>query len=291
MIKTQDMLNRLGFIVFFFALIAALVGVFYQQEIDVSRWTNVFNQEVLLYQKGIYAYDSIMIGAASRGTDIVLLTIGLPLLLFTLFLQKTSKSYKELLLVGIFSYFVYLYGTFTLSIVFNQMFLVYVVIFGCSFYGFVYGVIKCLNDYQVSINKKTRWIGWLLIIIGVMSAMLWLLEPIMAITQNQPHYLAGYPTLFTHGLDLAIIIPASIVSGIYVLKSSDKGLVLAVPILAIMIMLFPNLIIMTMLQISAGLMFTIAELMGMVVSFLIMGVFSLAAVIQVFQHIKPKHYD
>jgi len=104
----------------------------------------------------------------------------------------------------------------------------------------------------------------------------------MALLTGDLPNLTIYPTLFTHAFDMAIIVPISVISGIWILRGKDEGYLVAVPVIMLLVMVALSIISMTVSQYSVGLQFSVQELMVFVVSFIIFGLVGVKALKDIF---------
>jgi hypothetical protein len=75
------------------ALIAALAGLFLPGGNGPFTFTSLRGHEVEMFGRGLYQYDTLLVGAALRGTDAVTLLVSLPLLvLFTWRARRGSPN-------------------------------------------------------------------------------------------------------------------------------------------------------------------------------------------------------
>jgi hypothetical protein len=280
----KSTIYQLGFITGFLSMIVALIGLLYQENLNLPDVINTRGELVSLYGIGIYAYDSIMIGAANRGTDLVVLLFGIPLLIISLLIYKKREEQGLFLLSGTFAYFFYLYATFSLSIAYNRYFIVYIIIFGISFFGVILTLLKLSHIlFQKALKTQKTWIPYYLIIMGLIAGILWAVDPITSLLLGTIPKMSIYPTLYTHAFDLAIIVPISILSGIFMRKKHPLGIILSIPVLMIITMLFPGILASTYFQYKAGLTFSPQEIIGFIVSFLILGIFGLISLRQIYR--------
>ncbi len=275
----------IGYSIIILALVAAGIGLFYDDGGEPYTTLNHLGEEVEIYGKGLYANDSILIGAANQGTDAIVLLVGIPLLVFSLYLIAKDERRGSVLMAGALTYFLYVYATFSLSIAFNRLFIVYVALFALSLYGLMICVfrIKEMNDASPLVKTNGKgWIGYLMIILGSFTGLAWGVEPLMALLTGDLPNLTIYPTLFTHAFDMAIIVPISVISGIWILRGKDEGYLVAVPVIMLLVMVALSIISMTVSQYSVGLQFSVQELMVFVVSFIIFGLVGVKALKDIF---------
>jgi hypothetical protein len=80
--------------------------------------------------------------------------------------------------------------------------------------------------------------------------------PVTAPLQGQPpERLDTYSTLFTHALDLAIIVPLMFLTGMLILRREPLGYLIALPLLVFEAFLAPIIMAQTVSQLKAGVTF------------------------------------
>ena len=104
-------------------------------------------------------------------------------------------------------------------------------------------------------------------------------------TGQAPANLGPYTTMFTHGFDSAVITPATVVTGIYLLKRKPLGYLLAAPLLILCTIIGIVVIAQTVSQAMAGIVFPIGVYIGMVGSWVVMGAFAVGLAIAYFRDI------
>lgn len=67
----------------------------------------------------------------------MVLFLGVPLLLASIFLYRRGSTSGQLLLTGTLGYFLYVYASMALGAAYNRLFVVYVVLFSASLFAFV----------------------------------------------------------------------------------------------------------------------------------------------------------
>lgn len=184
-----------------------------------------------LLVKGTYIKDTVSIVAQMMGQDLVTLVIGVPILLGSLYLISKNSLRGRLIWMGTVFYFLYTYTSMAFLASYNQLFLVYVALFGLSLYTFL-GELVSLDIENIKdrfdpgkINKIT---AAYLVIMGLMLAMMWLkmiLESI--VTGNAPLALESYTTLVIQALDLGVVVPAALLTGYLLIKERAWGYALA----------------------------------------------------------------
>jgi len=194
----------------FLALIATLAGLFW---------------------KGLYQNDTISGAAQIMGQDLVTLVICIPILLGTLYLIRKSSLRGRLIWMGTIFYFLYSYASMAFLTSYNQLFLIYVAIFSIS----LYTLLGELITLDIKSIKKSFTPGVIpkiaavfLVIIGLMLAGMWLKMIVDSIlTGIAPSALETYTTLVIQALDLGVVVPAAVITGVLLFKGKEWGYALA----------------------------------------------------------------
>src|SRR5690606_13378375 len=111
-----------------------------------------------------------------------------------------------------------------------------------------------------------------MIVSGLLTLYVWAAPLCEGLLQNRtPDRLDSYTTFVTVALDLAIITPSVLLSGVLILQRKPFGYLVAFPLLTLLVMLLPTIILNTVLQIAAGINFTIPEIVGPITGFAVLG--------------------
>jgi hypothetical protein len=132
-----------------------------------------------------------------------------------------------------------------------------------------------------------RWIGGFMILSGVVTLAVWLIDPVAALaTGALPATLETHTTLFTHALDLAVIAPAAVTSGVAILRGRRLGYLLAASLLVLEAILLPTITIGTIAQVRIGVSFTTAEVVGPIVGFATIALLAVWALVTMLRHVR-----
>ena len=103
---------------------------------------------VSLLTSDFYFGDSATMAVKSHYLDLINISIVVPIggLMFVLAIRKSH--WAKLFILGIMGYLAYMFGFNALSLYFNELFLVYVAVFGLSIFGIILGY----GDVQQSGN-------------------------------------------------------------------------------------------------------------------------------------------
>ena len=111
--------------------------MFYQNPGQQFAYTNHRGEEVIINGQGLYYFDTVSMAAQQQGNDLIALVVGLPLLLISARLAFRGSLRGQLLLTGTLGFFLYTYMSMATLTSYNQLFLVYVALFGLSLYAFI----------------------------------------------------------------------------------------------------------------------------------------------------------
>lgn len=270
--------------------IAALMGLFGTAQ--PVPFTTVRGDAVMLFGAGLCRHDSVFSGAGNRGTDIVTLVIALPLLALSLLGVRRGSLRWQLVLTGALVYFLYVSASVAVGAAFNPAFLVYVVAFGASLWGFILaigGVDRGRLTAAVPLLPR-RAAAVLMIVSGVVTAVIWVGPVLIAQVQGTaPARLDGYTTLVTVAIDCAVIAPAAITAGVLIWRRRCWGYLMAVPLLMLLALLAPLITAQTISQLSAGVSMTPGEIVGPVAGFAVLALSAVAVLWSLLRRI-PQQY-
>lgn len=255
------------------ALVAAVAGLMWTDTGAARTFTSIQGDTVEIYGRGLYANDSVFKSGATRGTDLVTALLAVPLLLVALALYARGSTRGALLLTGAITYFLYVYATNSMSVAYNQFFLVYVAIFSLSFFAWflAFTGIQPLAEHFTR-QLPMRGIAVFLLVCAVLTGYVWL-EPIVTTLANGTHpaLLGHSTTMVTEALDLALIVPGCLVAAALLWRRDRRGLIVAMPLLVLLLLIGPSVAAMTYFQVADGIVFTVPQIVGPIGGFLVVG--------------------
>lgn len=228
--KNQATLKILIPLIGLFALFAAGMGLFYQTPGQPFAYTNHRGESVMIQGHGLYFYDTVSSAAQEQGNDIVTLAVGLPLLAISSWLAFRGSLRGRLLLTGTLGFFLYTYLSMCMLTSFNQLFLVYVALFALSLYAFILSMMSfdlATLPQHFSERLPRGWIAALLFLIGGFLSLAWLGKVVPPVLQNVTPTLENTTTFVIQAMDLALIVPLAVLSGILLMRRSAWGYLLA----------------------------------------------------------------
>ena len=180
-----------------------------------------------------YSKETVNYAAQGIGQDYVNLFIVVPALIIAAFFAYRKSKIGLFIWSGAMFYLAYSYTIYSFGLHFNNLFIAYCMILGLSFYSLVYFLITSLKEnisewFTQKIPASST--GIFLIVITLLFYYTWLSEIIPAIMNNTtPKSVAESGLLINpvHVLDIAICLPALILTGISLIKRKSIGLLLA----------------------------------------------------------------
>ena len=268
---------RLVWLIAGLALVATLAGLLAPDGSGPATVQTVHGEQVELYDRGLYRRDSLFKGASNVGTDVVTLAVAIPLLIGATMAYGRGWQRGGLLLLGALAWFLYVYGTYAVSVAFNELFLVYVALASASLFAFVLlwrrvepdGIGAHVPD---AVRRRT---AALMIASGALTFVVWTLPLLAAITSGDaPKCLDASTTMVTDALDLAIISPAAVLSGVLLRRRDPLGYPIAIALLVLLLILAPAIVAQTISQLAVDIEFTVGEVIGPMAGFVVLASFA-----------------
>ncbi|HEU4421710.1 MAG TPA: hypothetical protein VFR67_04115 [Pilimelia sp.] len=274
-VRPRRAVVRLSWLVAGLAAAVAGAGLLWFGSGPSRPFTTVRGEPVQLLGHGLYAFDTVFAGGGARGTDAVVLLLGVPLLIASTIYYRRGSVRAELLHAGMLLFFLYVYGSAALgAVAYNDLFPGYVALFSASLFAFVLAIASVDRDRlaaAVTTDLPRRGPAVFLMISGLVTLAVWGLPLLVAQANGTvTDRLDSYTTELTFALDVGIIVPATIVAGVLLLRQIALGYLLAVPLLTLEAMLAPLITAQTISQISAGESFPPGQVIGPIAGFLIL---------------------
>jgi hypothetical protein len=226
--KMNPALKWLIPLIFVLTLVAALAGL-WPAEGTPYPLTTFRGEEVTINAHGLYYWDTVSSAAQMQANDLVALTLGLPLLAVSFWLARRGSLRGRLLLAGTLGFILYTYITMTFGAHYNALFLVYVALFSLSLFAFVLVMMSFdLETLPAHFSAKLprRWIAGLLFFAAAFLTLAWLGRIAATFAPGAVPALENTTSMFIQAMDLGIIIPVCVLSGILLLRRSAWGYLL-----------------------------------------------------------------
>ncbi len=228
--KYQSVLKWIIPLIGILALFAVVMGLFYQTPGQPFSYTNHRGETNMINGHGLYYYDTVSSAAQMQANDLIALVVGLPLLVISTLLAFRGSLRGRLLLTGTLGFFLYTYLSMSMLTSYNALFLVYVALFTLGLYAFILCMLSFnLSDLprHFSARLPRRAIAVVLFAVGGFLFLAWMGKIVPPLLQNGTPPLENTTTLVIQALDLALIAPLAVLSGVLLLKRSDWGYLLA----------------------------------------------------------------
>ncbi len=268
------------------ALFAIVMGLFYDTPGQPYPITSFRGEQVMINGHGLYYYDTVSTVAQMQGNDIIALVMGLPLLIISTWMAFHGLLRGRLLLTGTMGFFLYTYMSMSMLTAYNALFLVYVALFTMSLYAFILCMLSFNLDelpHHFSEKLPRGWIAGVLFAVGGFLFLAWIGRVVPELLHPEtPSALENTTTRVIQAMDLTLIVPLAVLSGILLLRRSAWGYLLAS--VAILKGLTMSLAVSTM-AINMALK-GVSESLGIMVPFLVLTVLNMAMVVLLLLNIK-----
>ena len=194
--KNQSALNWLVPLIAALALFAAGIGFFYPNSGSSFSFMAVRGETVQIWGQGWYHYDTPIGALGFKAGDIITLFLAIPTLIISFVLYRRGSLRGGLCLTGALAYFLYNYISLGFGAAYNNLFLIYIIIFSAS----LFGLIVALTSFDLQTlpahfteNLPRRGIGIFLIVSGIILSLVWLpLSILPALLQSKAPLEAYY---------------------------------------------------------------------------------------------------
>ena len=290
--KQQSALYWLVPLIAVLALIAAGFGLFTPSDGGILSFTTVRGETVEIWGQGLYKYDTPIGATGFTAADVITLVLAIPTLIISLFMYRRGSLTGGLLLTGALSYFLYNYTSMGFGAAYNNLFLVYTLIFGASLYGLILALLSFdLKTLPSHFGKglPRNGIGIFLIISGMILSLIWLVLSIIPalLTSKAPPEAYYYTTFLTGIIDIGIVAPALILGGVLIRRGAPFGYLLASTMLIFTCILGANLTAGGIIQVTKEVI-TIGQAMAFTVPFVILTLIAVWFTVVLFRNFSEK---
>lgn len=202
--------------------------------------------------------DTPYFAAQAVGQDLITLVVALPVLVASALLAGRGSGRAHLVWLGVLVYLVYSYVIYAIAVQFNPLFLVYVALLGCSLYALIGGLAS--TDFveikaRFSRGAPVRAVSIFLAVLATLFYFIWLSEAVPALLAGEvPQSVRdnGTPTNAVHVLDMAWILPATILTAIWLWRGRALAYTLAGVLLSFLSLLALAIISMIVFMVLYG---------------------------------------
>jgi hypothetical protein len=186
-----------------------------------------------LFFDGLYR-DNTWTTSQFRGADLIRLVVAVPLFAGAIYFTTRGSIRGLLVWLGFLWLAVYDYAFYLFAAAFNELFLVYVAIFGLSIAALIWALPQIDTHtikQQFTDRVPHRLISGYMVFWVLMLGGLWVGMSVASLfTGNVPQSVidSGHPTAIVFALDLAVLLPAVGLAAYWLWKGEPWGYVLAV---------------------------------------------------------------
>jgi hypothetical protein len=212
--------------------IASFLGIFSRQGTGPYEHISVRGQEITIHGYGVYRHMSADLAIQGSAQDLITFFLAIPLLLISLMLSRKGGIRSRILLGGTLFYFLVSYLFYLSMGAYNELFLIYVVLLGLSFFAFSLVAIESkpetIKAYLYK-NAPVKFPGIFLMANSLIIGSLWLSIVVPPLLDGSiiPIEVRHYTTLIVQGIDLGLLLPLSFVSGWLLLRRNPWGYLMA----------------------------------------------------------------
>lgn len=182
----------------------------------------------LVVADDIYGDETAVLRDAATAQDLVGLVVVAPLLLGLVLSAVRGSVMSWLCCLGALEFTAYNYAIYAFSIGFGPLFLVWVAVLGLSTFALFTAMAAMIaRTTRPRLPGGTqRLTGWFLVAVAVLFTLVWLREIVADLAAGRPSTSAGdwnVPTNPVHVLDLAIFLPAVLITGVLLTRRHWLG--------------------------------------------------------------------
>jgi hypothetical protein len=276
--RSRRTLTWLSWLALVLGAAAAAGGLLFPGGEGSFTFTTVHGEKVEMYGRGLYQHDSLFAAGTFLGGDIVVLAVGAPLLGYALWRTRRGSPRGRLLLTGTLSFYLYYLASLAFGAAYNPFFLLYVAGLGVSLAAF--GLALASFDLEalaarVNARMPHRAAGIFAIVAGAVTGLVWLSGAVGALLAGGvPVELGPYTTVITYALDLAIVLPAAVAGGVFLLRRAPAGYPLGFTVILLNMLIGIVVVAQTIAQSVIGVSLNVGQFVVFVGSFAVMSLFA-----------------
>jgi hypothetical protein len=218
-------------LVILLSLIASLAGALSYGRDHYRTFITVRGEGVEVLDVGIYRYSARNLVAGGRPWDFVRLVVGIPILTLSFILHLRGSLRGTVLFIGSLASFFYQYMLWTFAWAYNSLFLAYVALFSLSLssLGLVLaGVDRARVKEAIRNRFPLKATATFSFAVGVILLLKCLGETLPGVGSGMlPGAAAGYYTLVDQALDIGLLAPFCVLTGVLLLRRSSLGYLLS----------------------------------------------------------------
>lgn len=230
--QNKKIISTLVICIAVFAVFASIGGIFSTGGDGPYEYRSIRGEDISIYGHGLYEHMSADVAIQGIAQDYVTLCMAVPALLLALYAARKSSLKARLFLAGVLNYFFVTYLFYLSMAMYNEFFLVYVVLTGTSFFALALTLISIdisTLPQAFGDNTPVKFAGGFLIFTASSIALLWLSVVVPPLLDGTiiPRETDHYTTLIVQGFDLSLLHPIAFISGLLLIKKNAYGYLMA----------------------------------------------------------------
>lgn len=230
--------------------------------------------EVTLYGKGLYAADSLMVGAGNRGQDIAILVVEIGLLLAALAWYRRGSVVGSVVLAGVLSFFGYYYVSMVFAVAQNELFGLYAVAMGAALFALVLvlaEVVPRAEELRLPPRPGRRALEAYLAFVALALTAAWLPGLLsVSLGGGIAEHVGPYTSSGTEALDLGIVVPVVVVAGVLLHRDQPLGRLLTLLMLVLNVCIGVLLMSQGIAQLVLDVPLTVGEIVVKMATFAVL---------------------
>ena len=209
----------------------ALTQTFYKISYLIIVLTIIASAGGILLQN-LYR-DNQFVTQVWKTTDLVTLSVAIPLFITSLLLASRGSQRAHLILLAMLDYTLYNYAYYLFAAAFNWFFLIYVALFTLSVAAMIIGLLKIDAKQimeQFRDSTPVKWISaYMLFVAAGLTIIYLIMTASFIVTGRLPVIVekTGHPTNVVFALDLSFVVPVLVLGAIWLWNRRPWGYILA----------------------------------------------------------------
>jgi hypothetical protein len=209
--------------------LASGAGLFLRGDGSFEPVTSVRGEAYQMAVTGVYAYNAVRVVAEGIGWDTFTLVFAVPALLAALPALARGSLRGRLFALGILGYLLYQYLMYAVTWAFGPLFLLFVAIYALSLAAIVWIVSTVpLSELAERFSEgfPRRSMAALSFLLATLLLFMWLARIVSALGGEIQGMLYGQTTFVVQALDLGLIVPLVLFTGVTAWRGSPVGYLL-----------------------------------------------------------------
>jgi hypothetical protein len=213
---------------------AATVGVFFRGDGSVENVVSPRGERYQMIVSGVYRYNAQRVVAEGVGWDVFTLFAAVPALLLCLIWLARGPVHgtlrARLFALGVLAYLFYQYLMYSVAWAFGPLFLLFVAIFALSLVAIV-RILTTINMEELDSRTGPRFpalgMGIFSLAMAALLITMWMARIVAAMNGKIDGVLLGQTTLVVQALDLGLVVPLAVFTGVTALRRRRIGYLLS----------------------------------------------------------------